>query len=94
MLQNICFVDNIKIRRQIFIGLPLFDFELFLNVLYFSGFSNVISTRETGTQHILLIDPDDSLSNRFWIPPLFTFNISKLLDVILIDCSTRLTYFS
>ena len=59
MLQNICFVDNIKIRRQIFIGLPLFGFEFFLNVLYFSGFSNVISTRETGTQHMLLIDPDD-----------------------------------
>ena len=40
-------------------GLPLFGFEFFLNVLYFSGFSNVISTRETGTQHMLLIDPDD-----------------------------------
>ena len=52
-----CFVDNIKIRRQIFIGLPLFGFEK--NVLYFSGFSNVIRTRETGTQHMLLIDPDD-----------------------------------
>ena len=59
MLQNICFVDNIKIRRQIFIGLPLFGFEKNVNVLYFSGFSNVISTRETGTQHMLLIDPDD-----------------------------------
>ena len=59
MLQNICFVDNINIRRQICIGLPLFGFEKNLNVLYFSGFSNVISTRETGTQHMMLIDPDD-----------------------------------
>ena len=59
MLQNICFVDNIKIRRQIVIGLPLFGFEKNLNVFFFSGFSNVISTRETGTQHMLLIDPDD-----------------------------------
>ena len=42
-----------------FIGLPLFGFEKKLNVLYFSGFSNVISTRETGTQHMLLNDPDD-----------------------------------
>ena len=58
MLQNICFVDNIKLRRHIFIGLPLFGFEKELNVLYFSGFSSVISTRETGTQCILLIDPD------------------------------------
>ena len=66
MLQNICFVDNIKIRRQIFIGLPLFGFEKKLNVLYFSGFSNVISTRETetGTQHMLLIDPDDEEHGR------------------------------
>ena len=45
--------------KKIFIGLPLFGFEKNLNVLYFSGFSNVISTRETGTQHMLLIDPDD-----------------------------------
>ena len=31
------------------------------NVLYFSGFSSVVSTREIGTQSLcmLLIDPDD-----------------------------------
>ena len=52
-------MDNIKLRRYIFIGLPLFGFEKNLNVLYFSGFSSVIRTLETGTQHMLLIDPDD-----------------------------------
>ena len=58
MLQNICFVDNIKIRRQIFIGLPLFGFEktIYISVAFQN---NVVSTRETGTQHMLLIDPDD-----------------------------------
>ena len=53
-------LDNIKLRRHIFIGLSLFGFDFF-NVLYFSGFSNVVSTREIGTQSqcMLLIDPDD-----------------------------------
>ena len=51
MLQNPCFVDNIKLRRHICIGLSL----------YLTGFSSVVSTREIGTQSqcMLLIDPDD-----------------------------------
>ena len=35
--------------------------SFFFNVLYFTGFSSVVSTREIGTQSqcMLLIDPDD-----------------------------------
>ena len=62
MLQNPCFVDNIKLRRHVFKGLSLFGFDFVLMFCISLAFQVwFVSTREIGTQSqcMLLIDPDD-----------------------------------
>ena len=60
MLQNPCFVDNIKLRRHIFIGLSLFGFDFVLMFCISLAFQVWLAHVRLGqSQCMLLIDPDD-----------------------------------
>ena len=62
MLQNPCFLDNIKLRRHIFIGLSLFGFDfvlMFCISLAFQVWFAHVRLAHMQSQCMLLIDPDD-----------------------------------